>query len=72
MTSWNPAAVTISAAITACFSVSVLAISSDLPEIIGMSDRIVVLRNGEVAGELPGGVTEEDVIRMATGEGVPA
>ena len=40
-------------------------ISSDLPEIIGVSDRIVVMREGGVAGELPGGATEEDVMAIA-------
>ena len=32
----------------------ILMISSDLPEIVGVSDRIVVMREGRVAGELPG------------------
>ncbi len=44
-------------------------ISSELPEVIGMSDRIVVLRNGEVAGELPAGSSEADIMLLATGEG---
>jgi ribose transport system ATP-binding protein len=48
---------------------AVLMISSELPEIIGMSDRIVVLRNGEVAGELPAGPGEADIMLLATGEG---
>ena len=48
---------------------AVLMISSELPEVIGMSDRIVVLRNGEVAGELPAGSSEADIMLLATGEG---
>ncbi|MEV0348049.1 sugar ABC transporter ATP-binding protein [Nonomuraea sp. NPDC050680] len=44
---------------------AVLMISSELPELIGMSDRIVVLRDGRVAGELPPGSTEEAVMHLA-------
>ena len=46
---------------------AVLMISSDLPEIVGVSDRIVVMREGVVAGELPGGASEEDVMALAVG-----
>ncbi len=48
---------------------AVLMISSELPEVIGMSDRIIVLRNGEIAGELPAGSSESDIMFLATGEG---
>ncbi|WP_117207978.1 sugar ABC transporter ATP-binding protein [Allorhizocola rhizosphaerae] len=48
---------------------AVLMISSELPELIGMSDRIVVLRDGRVAGELPAGPPEESVVGLATGAG---
>ena len=34
---------------------AVLMISSELPEIIGMSDRIAVFHRGRVVGEMPGG-----------------
>ena len=44
---------------------AILMISSDLPEIIGVSDRIVVMREGHIAGELQGGATEEDVMAIA-------
>ncbi len=37
--------------------VAVLMVSSELPEVIGMSDRIVVMRDGRVAAELPAGAT---------------
>ncbi len=47
---------------------AIIMISSELPEVIGMSDRIVVLREGRIAGELPAGPTEEEVMHMATGE----
>jgi len=47
--------------------VAVLMVSSELPELIGMADRIVVLRDGRVAGELPGGADEEHVMQLAVG-----
>jgi ribose transport system ATP-binding protein len=48
--------------------VGVLLISSELPEVIGMSDRIVVMRQGTVAGQLPAGASEEEIMLVATGE----
>jgi len=47
---------------------AILMISSELPELIGMSDRIVVMRNGSIAGELPASATEAQVMFVATGE----
>ena len=47
---------------------AIVMISSELPEVIGMSDRILVLRGGRIAGELGAGAGEEDVMRLATGE----
>jgi len=32
--------------------VSIIMVSSELPEIIGMSDRVIVMRSGEISGEL--------------------
>jgi ribose transport system ATP-binding protein len=46
---------------------AILMISSELPELIGMSDRVLVMRNGRIAGELPPGPSEEAVIALATG-----
>lgn len=46
---------------------AVVMITSDLPEAIGVSDRILVMRNGRIAGELPGGATEEAVMELAIG-----
>jgi ABC-type sugar transport system ATPase subunit len=55
---------------------AVLMVSSDLPELLGMSDRVVVLSRGRVVGRLEGAErTEENVIACATTErriGVPA
>ncbi|MFC4018672.1 sugar ABC transporter ATP-binding protein [Micromonospora sp. GCM10011542] len=47
---------------------AILMISSELPEVIGMADRIVVLRHGTVAGELPAGASEAEIMLLATGE----
>jgi ribose transport system ATP-binding protein len=42
-------------------------ISSELPEIVGISDRIVVMHRGCIVGELPGETaTEEKVMMLAT------
>jgi ribose transport system ATP-binding protein len=46
---------------------AVLMVSSELPELLGMSDRIIVMRDGRIAGELPAGVTEEEVVALAVG-----
>jgi ribose transport system ATP-binding protein len=44
----------------------VLMISSDLPEVLGMSDRILVMRRGAVVAELDAGeTTQEEVLRHA-------
>jgi ABC-type sugar transport system ATPase subunit len=43
-------------------------ISSELPEVIGMSDRIVVMRHGAIAGQLPAESSEADIMFLATGE----
>jgi rhamnose transport system ATP-binding protein len=49
--------------------VAVLLISSDLPELLALSDRILVLRGGRVAGSLTGtDMTPEAVLRLALGE----
>ena len=48
---------------------AILMISSELPEVLGMSDRILVMHEGSVAGVIdePGAVSQEDVMRLATG-----
>ncbi len=50
--------------------VAILMISSDLEEVLGMSDRVLVLHQGRLAGELGRGeLTEEAVMHLATGGG---
>ena len=44
---------------------SVIIISSELPEILGMSDRIYVMNEGKIAGELPAKeATQEKVMSI--------
>ncbi len=46
----------------------VVLVSSEMPEIIGLSDRVIVLREGRIAGELSGAdITEEKLIGLAIG-----
>lgn len=48
--------------------VAILMISSELPEILGMSDRIYVMREGKITGVLDRSeATEERVMELATG-----
>ena len=47
---------------------AVLMISSELPEILGMSDRIIVMNEGRVTGEIsdPSHATQKDIMKLAT------
>lgn len=48
---------------------AVLFVSSDMEEILGMSDRTLVMHEGRVAGELSRDqLSEESIMRLATGE----
>jgi rhamnose transport system ATP-binding protein len=45
----------------------VVVVSSYLPEVLGLADRVIVMREGSVAGELRAkGAAEEDVLRLAS------
>jgi ribose transport system ATP-binding protein len=49
---------------------AVIMVSSDLLEILGLSDRIYVMYNGTIAGEVPGeGACQEKVMSLAMGAG---
>ncbi|KAB2704636.1 MULTISPECIES: sugar ABC transporter ATP-binding protein [Brucella] len=47
---------------------SIIVVSSEMPELIGICDRIVVMREGRVAGEVTSDrMTEHDIVVLATG-----
>jgi len=47
---------------------SVIFISSELEEIIGMADRVLIMRGGRIVGELPSEkLSEEEIMYFATG-----
>ncbi|TNM60097.1 ATP-binding cassette domain-containing protein [Aliirhizobium smilacinae] len=47
---------------------AIIMVSSELPEVLGVADRIVVMCEGRSVGELKRGATEEDVMALAFGE----
>ena len=48
--------------------VSIIMVSSELPEVLGMSDRIMVVHEGHIAGELlHDEATQEKIMTLATG-----
>ncbi|MBM7583730.1 ribose transport system ATP-binding protein [Bacillus pakistanensis] len=48
--------------------VAIIMVSSELPEILGMSDRILVVHEGTISGELPKNeATQEKIMTLATG-----
>ncbi|CUH95939.1 Ribose import ATP-binding protein RbsA [Propionispora sp. 2/2-37] len=50
--------------------VGILMISSELPEILGMSDRVLVMSRGRITGELAiAEATQEKIMAFATGRG---
>jgi len=53
---------------------SIVMVSSELPEIMGMSDRIVVMHEGKVTGILENtkDLTQEEIMRYATGQAATA
>ena len=46
---------------------AILMISSELPEVLGMSDRVLVMHGGEIAGEItdPQSASQESILAMA-------
>ena len=52
---------------------AVMLISSELPEVISLSTRVVVMREGRIAGELPRAeATQENILRLMAGVAVAA
>ena len=48
--------------------VAILLISSDLPELVGLADRVTVMREGRMTGVLDNGAISEDaIVRLAMG-----
>jgi len=48
---------------------AILMISSELPEVLGMSDRILVMRDGAIAGEILDArtATQQAIMKLAVG-----
>src|ERR1039458_4627431 len=44
---------------------AVLMVSSEMQELMQVADRILVMRQGRITGELPGGATQEEIMRFA-------
>jgi rhamnose transport system ATP-binding protein len=44
---------------------AIVLVSSDMPEIMGMCDRIIVMREGRVAGEFPRGASQEALLEAS-------
>jgi ribose transport system ATP-binding protein len=49
---------------------AILFASSDLPEVLGLADRVLVMRGGRIVGELGRNAREEQAMAMAVGEKV--
>ena len=49
--------------------IAIIMISSEMPELIGMSDRVIVMANGKVTGELQGeeAKAQETILKLALG-----
>jgi ribose transport system ATP-binding protein len=46
---------------------AVLMISSEMPEVIGLADRVFIMREGVITGELGAGeIDEQRIIQLAT------
>jgi len=50
----------------------ILVASSELPELLGLCDRVVVLRRGRTVAEYAGKIDEQDVLASATQNEIPA
>jgi len=50
---------------------AILMVSSEMPELLQVADRILVMRGGRITGELPGRTTQEAILRYAALETQP-
>ena len=49
--------------------ISVLLLSSEMPEVISLAHRIIILKDGEIKGEIEGlGATQNEILLIASGE----
>jgi ABC-type sugar transport system ATPase subunit len=44
---------------------AILMVSSEMPELLQVADRILVMREGKITGELPGSTTQQEIMRHA-------
>ena len=44
---------------------AILMVSSEMQELLEVADRILVMRQGRITGELPGRTTQEEIMRLA-------
>ncbi len=49
---------------------AILMVSSELPELLHVADRILVMRQGRISGELPRDTTQEQIMKLAVMESV--
>ncbi len=48
---------------------AIVMVSSDMPEVISMSDRVAVMKDGEMVGLIDkGGITEESILTLSIGD----
>lgn len=53
-------------------SLAILFVSSEMEEVLGLSDRVLVMHEGRLAGELAQNqISEANIMRLATGQGLP-
>lgn len=50
---------------------AILMVSSEMPELLQMADRILVMRQGRISGTLPGRTTQEEIMRLAAMDAEP-
>ena len=48
---------------------AILMVSSEMAELLQVADRILVMRQGRISGELPGRTTQEEIMRYAALQG---
>ncbi len=51
---------------------AIVVVSSELPELLGLADRIIVMNSGEIVGELPGDTSEEEIVALSMTHGTPS